>query len=156
MSAKKNKRLKIFSRSLFVIYLIVALYLMFFSEVMGRQIINDEYRYNLVIFKEIKRFLTYRGRLGLYSVFVNIAGNVIVFIPFGCYLAFSSKNLRSIILVTILTFCISLFIETIQLIFKVGSFDVDDLFLNTLGGFIGYLIYKILVSINGGYNEEKN
>ena len=37
----------------------------------------------------------------------------------------------------------SLCVETIQLVWKVGSFDVDDLILNTLGGVIGYLLFWI-------------
>ncbi|MFR0987140.1 MAG: VanZ family protein [Frisingicoccus sp.] len=45
----------------------------------------------------------------------------------------SRKN-RKFFRVLGLTFLLSLFIECIQLIFKVGSFDVDDLILNTLGG----------------------
>jgi len=39
----------------------------------------------------------------------------------------------------ILSFLLTLSIETIQLVFKVGSFDVDDMFLNTLGGIAGYI-----------------
>ncbi len=35
----------------------------------------------------------------------------------------------------------SLILETLQLIFKVGSFDVDDLFLNTLGAAFGFGCY---------------
>ena len=38
----------------------------------------------------------------------------------------------------------SLFVETIQLISKVGSFDVDDLILNTLGAALGYLAYRLI------------
>jgi glycopeptide antibiotics resistance protein len=35
----------------------------------------------------------------------------------------------------------SLLVELIQLISKVGSCDVDDILLNTLGGVIGYLLF---------------
>ena len=38
-------------------------------------------------------------------------------------------------------------VQTIQLVFKVGSFDVDDLFLNTIGGILGFLLYKIVQKI---------
>jgi len=34
------------------------------------------------------------------------------------------------------------FIESAQLITKVGAFDVDDIFLNTLGGALGYIAMK--------------
>jgi glycopeptide antibiotics resistance protein len=29
----------------------------------------------------------------------------------------------------------------VQLIFKIGCFDVDDLLLNTVGGLVGYVIF---------------
>ena len=41
--------------------------------------------------------------------------------------------------VFLLSFLFTLGIETVQLVFKVGSFDVDDMFLNTIGGIAGYL-----------------
>jgi glycopeptide antibiotics resistance protein len=41
------------------------------------------------------------------------------------------------------SFLLSFFIETVQLVFKIGVFDVDDLIMNTLGGLIGYVIYRI-------------
>ncbi|MEI3265755.1 MAG: VanZ family protein [Frisingicoccus sp.] len=53
------------------------------------------------------------------------------------------KN-RNFFRVVGMTFLLSLFIECIQLIFRVGSFDVDDLILNTLGGLIGYVIFWLM------------
>ena len=38
----------------------------------------------------------------------------------------------------------SLCIETVQLVCKVGSFDVDDLLLNTIGGIVGYIFYRVV------------
>jgi glycopeptide antibiotics resistance protein len=38
---------------------------------------------------------------------------------------------------------LSLIFEVTQLIFVLGSFDVDDLLLNTIGAGIGYYIYWI-------------
>ncbi|WP_235388896.1 VanZ family protein, partial [Enterocloster clostridioformis] len=34
--------------------------------------------------------------------------------------------------------------NAMQLVFKVGSFDVDDMFLNTLGAAAGYLCYRLV------------
>lgn len=53
------------------------------------------------------------------------------------------KN-RKFLRVLGMTFLLSLFIECIQLIFRVGSFDVDDLILNTLGGVIGYIVFCVM------------
>ena len=41
----------------------------------------------------------------------------------------------------------SLTIETVQLICKVGCFDVDDLVLNVLGALCGYAVYAIAYRI---------
>ena len=43
-----------------------------------------------------------------------------------------------------LGFGFSLMLETLQLIFMVGSFDVDDMQLNTLGAALGYLAYRFV------------
>ena len=45
------------------------------------------------------------------------------------------------------SFEFSLLVETIQLVSKVGSFDVDDLLLNTTGGILGFLLYKIVQKV---------
>lgn len=42
----------------------------------------------------------------------------------------------------------SLCVELLQLVAKVGVFDVDDLILNTLGGLMGFWIYYLLLLIN--------
>lgn len=143
MSKKNLRRLKFFSRSLFIIYLIITLYLMLFSEGMGRTTVSEDYRYNLVLFKEIFRFIRYSDSLGFWAVMINVLGNIICFIPFGFFLPIYYSKLRSLLLVVILAFCFSLFIEVIQLLLKVGCFDVDDLLLNTIGGFLGYFIFFI-------------
>ena len=46
-------------------------------------------------------------------------------------------------------------IETIQLIFKVGSFDVDDLLLNTIGGLAGYILFVICAAIRRRHVYKK-
>ncbi len=127
---------------LFILYLIGISYFMFFSERFGRSGNTEEYRYNLVLFREIRRFITYRKEIGLEGFLVNIFGNVLAFAPYGfCLPMLSSKDNR-LFRVLIATFCFSLLIECIQLFYKIGCFDVDDLFLNTIGGVIGFLTYR--------------
>ncbi len=67
---------------LFVAYLILLFYLLFFSEKMGRTVGAEEYRYNLVLFKEIKRFYSVMGTHPK-MFWLNIAGNILAFMPFG-------------------------------------------------------------------------
>ena len=39
-------------------------------------------------------------------------------------------------------------IESAQYIFKLGSFDIDDIILNVVGGVVGFLLYIALSAIN--------
>ncbi|MFQ8842298.1 MAG: VanZ family protein [Clostridium fessum] len=122
----------------FVAYLVLLIYFMFFSDGFGRAP-HVGYAYNLVLFKEIKRFYIYRDIVGTEAFLLNTAGNVVCFMPFGFFLPIISPRFGKWYLMLILSFLLTLSIETIQLVFKVGSFDVDDMFLNTLGGIAGYL-----------------
>jgi glycopeptide antibiotics resistance protein len=107
--------------------MLLALYFMFFSETLDRTIINNEYRYNLTLFKEIKRFWNMRYSYGWQVTIINLFGNVVCFMPFGFLLPTISRKK----------------IETAQLLMKVGAFDVDDIFLNTIGGLAGYIVMKL-------------
>lgn len=149
MSSKKLI-LKVMGTLLFVIYGCVLIYFLFFAEGMGRRAGND-YSLNLVPFKEIKRFITHMDVLGSEAVWMNIGGNIAAFIPFGffvvpvagLYIKSESGVGEAFIKAVIMTFNISICVEVIQLISKVGSFDVDDLILNTLGGIIGAGVYAL-------------
>lgn len=151
MKVHTAKRIRLAGRVLFILYMVALVYFLFFAEGYGRAFDEREYCYNLVPFKEIQRFLTYREQLGFLAVFTNLAGNVMGFIPFGLILPVINKKQRSLFRITLLSFDFSLMVETIQLVFKVGSFDVDDLFLNTLGGFIGYLLFLVCNRIRRKY-----
>lgn len=126
---------------MFVIYVIVLFYFLFFSEGLGRTYSERTYHYNLIPFKEIKRFIRYRDILGTQAVLLNLWGNVIAFVPFGVFLPLFYQRCRKGIYTVLYSFELSLTVEVIQLIFKVGSFDVDDLLLNTAGGMLGFAVY---------------
>ena len=67
-------------------------------------------------------------------LFENIA-NIVLFIPLGIILKWRGvKKTKKVIVVG---FIISLFIETLQIIFGLGIFECDDLINNTLGVIIG-------------------
>jgi len=66
--------------------------------------------------------------------------------PFGFLLPSMSREkiVNNFVSVTLLTMVFSMLIETAQLVLKVGAFDVDDIFLNTVGGLLGYIVLKIM------------
>ena len=128
----------------FILYILLLFYLLFFSESYGRTIEEQKYRYNLELFKEIKRFWHYRETLGWKTVILNLAGNIVAFVPFGFFLPMFCKLGRNFFGCIFASAVFSLFVESVQLATKVGAFDVDDIFLNTLGGFVGFFVYLFM------------
>lgn len=140
-SNMKNKKERIISITIFVIYIIALCYFLFFAESMGRTTRGDEYHYNLKPFFEMKRIWRGRYILGMKYVILNFVGNVVAFIPFGYFIPKIAKKKIGLFYTVLFSFEFSLVVELTQLITRTGSFDVDDLILNTLGGLIGYILY---------------
>lgn len=144
MKDNLKKKIKTVGAVLFVLYIFALVYFLFFSEGYGRgNSAEHVYRYNLVPFREIRRFWVYRQKLGIVATFSNLAGNIIGFIPFGLFLPLLRRNTRNLFFIGAAGLMVSLIVECIQLVSKVGCFDVDDLILNTLGAIIGYMIFCI-------------
>lgn len=153
MSYKSRKRIRIFGKILFILYVGFIVWFLIFSDWYGRTGVMQEYHYNLELFKEIKRFWDYKKQIGYLSMFINLFGNVMVFIPLGIFLPMASRY-RSFFTTMFAGFVLSLCIEVFQFITRVGSFDVDDLLLNTIGGVIGHIIFVICDTV-GRYNGYK-
>ena len=118
----------------FILYVLALVYFLFFSEKYGRAVVTEqEFRYNLVPFVEIRRFWVYRKQLGFAAVFTNLVGNVAGFLPFGFILPVITEKMRSGLLITLAGLGLS----------RVGCFDVDDMILNTAGAALGYLLFFI-------------
>jgi len=72
----------------------------------------------------------------------NILGNIVLFIPLGMLLpTLTQKSGKGTLIFGI---CTSAFIEIAQFIFGLGSTDIDDLIMNTVGVLIGYQIYRFI------------
>lgn len=140
---------------MFGVYIIFLIYFLFFAESTGRTFEGRTYHYNLVLFKEIGRFWHHRETLGVLAVMLNLVGNVVAFLPLGFFLPIMYRKCRSFFYTVFFCFEFSLIVETIQLVSKVGSFDVDDLLLNTIGGAIGYLCFTILNYMRRKHDEKK-
>ena len=143
MKKQTARRIRGVGGLLFLAYMILLIYFLFFAESYGRAAGAEEYRYNLIPFREIKRYLAYPEILGTYAVITNLAGNIIGFLPFGAILPVLKRSVRSFWKILLLSFEFSAVIEVTQLITKVGCFDVDDIILNTVGGVLGYILFAI-------------
>lgn len=143
VDAKKRKYALWGGRVLFLIYVAGLCYFLFFAENYGRILGQEMYRYNFIPFKEIERFWKYRDILGIHT-FYNLAGNVLIFVPAGFFIPLLWETRRGFVFTVCVTFWMSLMVELVQLFSRVGSFDVDDLLLNTLGGILGYLLLIVV------------
>ena len=154
---KINKKwIKLAAWLAFYIYILMLSYFLFFSERYGRYMVTK--KYNLQLFKEIKRFIKYREYIGFEGFVVNIVGNVLAFSPYGFFLPLLNNKYRKFYIITILSIFFSLAVETSQLLLEVGVFDIDDILMNSIGGIVGYIIFVIAYSLykkNDKIKEEE-
>ena len=75
-------------------------------------------------------------------------------IPLGLLLPLALVSMRRLVPVVTAGFLLSLLAESIQLSARVGSFDVDDVLLNTCGTLLGYLCYIMCDRIRRHHNGK--
>ena len=129
---------------IFISYLLVLGYHLFLSDSLGKREIAESYRYNFTLLKEILRYVGNIDVIGLKLVVINIAGNIMAFVPFGIFVGYFLNNSKYTFIKTILLGLIfTVAIEGIQLITRVGICDVDDILLNFIGIVTGGICSKI-------------
>jgi len=133
-----------------VLTLILAIYIFFvlYVTLLNRTMAKD-IDYNLELFWSYKNMLMVPGM----SYFKEIVLNIVLFVPFGFLPIILFEKLNSIKVIVPLAFMFSLYIELSQLVLKIGLFEYDDLFDNTLGALIGYGIF---FSLNSLISNSKN
>lgn len=95
---------------------------------------------NFTLFKTIKMYINYSYML---NSFENLAGNIVVFIPFGFLLPYVLKGAAKFPVLLLNAFLFVLGIEVFQLFSAFGAFDVDDILLNCFGASLGWLMYWV-------------
>ena len=144
---KKSRRVIVV---LFWIYAVLMLFLMF-----GQRIPSlfdggwfENYasqvraRINIVPLKTIGEFV---GQLFLRwdsFLFVNLVGNVVMFVPLGFFLPYFNRRSKKLFGCLLVAFLIILCAEITQALTLLGFFDVDDFILNLVGVSIGFLCYR--------------
>jgi len=114
----------------FLLYSLILFYVVTFQDV-------NYGTNNFIPFKEIMRY-----EFGSSFFIHNVLGNILLFVPFGFFVSFILKTKKPGYII-IVTFITSLVIEFTQLLIG-RTFDVDDVLLNIIGGFLGYLVYLII------------
>ncbi len=134
----------------FVVYMLVLVKLILFKQ--ARFFLSHIKHFGLSNIKEGEGHLilipfhtTWRclyGERGWWEAIANIGGNILGFVPMGIMLPILFSKLNSAKRVITTVSVISLCFELTQFIIGVGYCDIDDLIQNTLGGAIGYYVYK--------------
>lgn len=140
-----DRKFRFISWIVFLMYFTFLIYMMFFG---FNRHINEYTNYNFIPFKTIYLYIMYYDKFNLSTWLINLLGNIVVFIPFGILLPLLNMQLTKIFkfLMTFITGI--LILEILQITFEVGSFDIDDIILNSIGGLIGLAIYRIWLSNN--------
>ncbi|MBD5479967.1 MAG: VanZ family protein [Lachnospiraceae bacterium] len=145
---------KKYMRILFILYLLLLMKVIIFKypfEVM-RQIAASWKKEvfweglsgaNFELFRTIKLYVRHWDNKGINS-FGNLIGNIIAFIPLGYLMPRLHKIFENLFVCMATALLFILGIELFQLFSAFGIFDVDDILLNGLGTFIGYLCFVLM------------
>lgn len=98
---------------------------------------------NFIPFRTIRNYLKHGYAARVNFIWVNIVGNIVMFVPWGLGLPLLWRKFQSAWKVTFMSLALPVFIEFCQL-FVGRTVDVDDIILNFAGGVLGGLMYLIL------------
>ena len=131
----------------FIVYLYL-LFIVLFDRPSGTEklpiMVYLSYSVNLIPFKTIIEYTLalFDGSMGIGTAIDNLSANLLVFMPMGIYLPYYFRNKLTLKQCFLILIGMVFSVEILQLILRKGTFDIDDIILNVLGGMIGYLIFK--------------
>ena len=168
-----DKKYKKYIIILFAIYIILLLYLTIFASFYHRNTfeISNYFTFlkeylkdgiNLIPFKTIfyylKNFFNFKSEIYSKDILLNIFGNFVCLIPLAFFIPYFFKKSRSIKKYSIIIILVTLSIEVLQFLTMTGSFDIDDILLNSSGSIIFYLLFskEIISFIDDKISINKN
>lgn len=109
-------------------------------------------RVNLEPFRVLQRAVSFADGIHIqnWGQLRIIVLNILLFVPFGYLLPVLWNKADRWWKTVLLGFALSLTVELLQLITRLGMFDVDDLINNTIGAGVGYLLYRIMLCTGTG------
>lgn len=120
-----------------ILYAAFIIYILCLFNVVTAGEINSVYSegFNLIPFKEILRY-----KVGTHLFMTNVIGNIVIFIPYGFFINYFTKN-KKLWVSVLLGIFLSGTIEMTQ--YFIGRiFDIDDILLNSMGMLLGFIFYK--------------
>lgn len=124
-----------------LVYALIMGYLLFYRD----RYFSPEYSYNLVPFYTIKKYIVHRDHFNFDIWFKNIFGNIVLFIPIGIFLPLLRTKYHGAFALAAASSALLTAVELTQMVMRVGSFDIDDIILNTLGALLGLMMTNALL-----------
>jgi len=129
-----------------LVYILLFTKLLLFKQVTPMELFSSDRTVTRTLtfipFKTISEYL-FSAHFNLWIAMMEIIGNIVLFIPLGMYLQMFKRNKKILNCVTLIC-TISLCVEITQYILGIGHTDIDDIILNTIGGLLGVIIYRII------------
>lgn len=93
---------------------------------------------------------------GIEVMATNIAGNILMFVPFGFFLSAGSPHAKQRVRVLIFSIAFSVAIELTQKFFIAGrAFDVNDIIFNSLGSLLGCALWSAIARISNSIESRR-
>ncbi len=129
------------------VYTVVVLYLMFFAFWRGyySQVESIHLEIRPWPFQSIQYLLDVESNF--WTLFKNIVGNIVMFIPYG-FLGLLYPKLNRFWLLFLTFFLIINFLEFLQYFTYRGYAEFDDVLLNSTGMILGFLLYRKFFILN--------
>ncbi|MDQ8734133.1 VanZ family protein [Paenibacillus sp. LHD-38] len=137
----KSLLLNLFLTALAFGYALIMCWLLFYRN----RYFGEGYSYNLVPFYTIKKYIIHHDHFNFDIWFKNLFGNIVLFMPIGLFLPLLNKKYSRGFVLTAASIMLITIVEMTQMLTRVGSFDIDDIILNTFGALLGLLSMKLLV-----------
>ncbi len=102
--------------------------------------------FNVIPFASIAEYFSYIMNGGYVIrnwAIKNMLGNLLLFYPMGIFLPCLFPAMRKLGSNIRISFFAILSVETVQMLLRIGSFDVDDIILNMAGWILGSLTLRI-------------
>ncbi|MGO4271062.1 VanZ family protein [Paenibacillus sp. TAF58] len=125
---------------LFIGYTSILLYWMFLG--FGRHMHTaGSLAYNVVPFRTIGMYVLHADSFSNRTWIINLFGNIGVFTPYGFLLPHLFRSARRYGTFLLYFGCPLVGLELLQMLLRVGSFDIDDVIMNVLGASTSFVLF---------------
>lgn len=147
-SNRKHSTAQTVIRLLFVVYVFLMLWLLF-GQRFGTQVYTQQLARSLnfrpfaTVGMYLKLLRSHASEAFWRHAIVNLAGNVVMFVPLGFFLPSIFSEFRGFFATFFFSLLLIALVEVVQYFTMLGACDIDDLILNMMGICIGYLLSKL-------------